>query len=199
MSLNPHLAPFGECPQLDYLLVPGGEGTRQQVNNEALIRFVSNQAKGFARPFSRFAQGSLSASRRTALRPVCHHPLSALSRLTELGDVTVCPERVVRDGQVWTAAGISAGIDLALAFIESVAGETVAGKVQLGAEYYPSGRILRDVPPKPGRSGLFEKGTSPFAEHPGPRKKEGEHEELGKREGSNSAPCGGEPAVKAGD
>jgi hypothetical protein len=48
---------------------------------------------------------------------------------------------VVRDGRIWTAAGVSAGIDLALAFIESVAGETVAGKVQFGTEYYPNGRF----------------------------------------------------------
>ena len=48
----------------------------------------------------------------------------------------------MRDGDVWTAAGVSAGIDLALAFIAAVAGETVAGKIQLGAEYYPSGRCF---------------------------------------------------------
>jgi transcriptional regulator GlxA family with amidase domain len=119
MSINPQIT-FNECPQLDYLLVPGGEGTREQVNNETLIRFV--------------------AGRRAGRRATTHW--SALSRLTELGDVKVCQERVVRDGQVWTAAGISAGIDLALAFIESVAGEAVAGKVQFGAEYYPSGRFF---------------------------------------------------------
>jgi len=53
-----------------------------------------------------------------------------------------CQERVVHDGNIWTAAGVSAGIDLALAFIESVAGETVAGKVQFGTEYYPSHRFF---------------------------------------------------------
>ena len=45
MSINPTIA-FSECPQLDYLLVPGGQGTREQVNNEVLIRFVAEQAKG---------------------------------------------------------------------------------------------------------------------------------------------------------
>lgn len=47
---------------------------------------------------------------------------------------------MVHDGKVWTSAGVSAGIDLALAFIEHIAGEKKAGRVQLGAEYYPSGR-----------------------------------------------------------
>ena len=46
-------------------------------------------------------------------------------------------ERIVRDGRIWT----SAGIDLALAFIASLAGDEVVGKVQLGTEYYPSAAI----------------------------------------------------------
>ena len=44
MSLNPHVT-FDDCPSLDYLLVPGGEGTRQEVENPTLIQFVSDQAK----------------------------------------------------------------------------------------------------------------------------------------------------------
>jgi transcriptional regulator GlxA family with amidase domain len=55
-----------------------------------------------------------------------------------LGDVTVVEERFVRDGDVWTSAGVSAGTDLMLAFIAAVAGEETAGKVQFAAEYYPS-------------------------------------------------------------
>jgi transcriptional regulator GlxA family with amidase domain len=39
---------------------------------------------------------------------------------------------------VWTSAGVSAGIDMSLAFIARTAGEKTAGKVQLYAEYYPS-------------------------------------------------------------
>jgi transcriptional regulator GlxA family with amidase domain len=49
-------------------------------------------------------------------------------------------ERFVRNGKVWTAAGVSAGIDMTLAFIESEAGEETAGNVQMFAEYYPSPR-----------------------------------------------------------
>jgi transcriptional regulator GlxA family with amidase domain len=141
MSLNPHVA-FNECPQLDYLLVPGGQGTRQQVDNEILIRFVAEQAKGCQAVLS-VCTGSFILHRAGLLagrRATTHW--ASLARLAELGDVKVCPERVVRDGQIWTAAGVSAGIDLALAFIEAVAGEAVAGKIQLGAEYYPSGRFF---------------------------------------------------------
>lgn len=139
MSINPHVT-FADCPALDYLLVPGGEGTQQQVNNQALIRFVGEQAKG-CRAVLSVCTGSFILHRAGLLsgrRATTHW--SALERLRQLGNVEVVQERVVRDGPIWTAAGISAGIDLALAFIESVAGEEVAGKVQFGAEYYPSVR-----------------------------------------------------------
>ncbi len=61
----------------------------------------------------------------------------SLDRLRQFSDVTVIEERVVRDGNIWTAAGVSAGIDLALALMADQVGEEVAGKVQLAAEYYP--------------------------------------------------------------
>lgn len=47
-------------------------------------------------------------------------------------------ERFVRDGRVWSSAGVSAGIDPTLAFIREVAGEDAAATVQFAAEYYPS-------------------------------------------------------------
>ena len=44
LSINPHVV-FATCPPLDYLLVPGGLGTRQAVNDTTLVGFVANQAK----------------------------------------------------------------------------------------------------------------------------------------------------------
>ena len=49
-------------------------------------------------------------------------------------------QRWVQDGTVWTSSGVSAGIDLKLAFIAATAGDEVAGQVQLAAEYYPEGQ-----------------------------------------------------------
>jgi transcriptional regulator GlxA family with amidase domain len=78
----------------------------------------------------------------------------SLRRLRACGDVTVIEERFVRDGNIWTASGISAGIDLALAFVAELAGEDMAGKVQqLAAEYYPQQRIYgiaSRIPEAPG-------------------------------------------------
>jgi transcriptional regulator GlxA family with amidase domain len=139
MAIVPH-ATFADCPPLDYLLVPGGEGTRVQVDNETLIRFVAEQAKGCQAVLS-VCTGSFILHRAGLLagrRATTHW--SSLARLAALDGIEVVQERVVRDGNIWTAAGVSAGIDLALAFIAATAGEAVAGKVQFGAEYYPSAR-----------------------------------------------------------
>jgi transcriptional regulator GlxA family with amidase domain len=137
LSINPHVD-FAGCPALDYLLVPGGQGTRQEVGNPAMLAFLSAQAKHCKAmlsvctgSFVLHAAGLLSGKRATTY-------WGSLDRLRALGDVDVVEERFVRDGDVWTAAGVSAGMDLMLAFIASVAGEHAAGQVQFNAEYYPS-------------------------------------------------------------
>jgi transcriptional regulator GlxA family with amidase domain len=140
LTVVPHTS-FDECPALDYLLVPGGEGTRREVDNPVIIDFLAEQAKS--------CQGILSVCTGAFLlhkagllssRKATTH-WNSIGRLRSLGDVTVVEERVVNDGNVWTAAGVSAGIDLMLAFIARVAGEDVAGMVQFGTEYYPSSKL----------------------------------------------------------
>ncbi|MEL7665416.1 MAG: DJ-1/PfpI family protein [Methanosarcina mazei] len=77
---------------------------------------------------------------------------ASLPRLRELDDVEVVEERIVRDGNIWTSAGISAGIDMALEFVEYMTDEKTAGRIQLGAEYYPSGRsyaMMHKIPQAP--------------------------------------------------
>jgi transcriptional regulator GlxA family with amidase domain len=136
LSINPHVA-FADCPKLDYLLVPGGQGTRQEVNNQVLVDFVASQASHCNAVLS-VCTGSfiLHAAGLLSGKKVTTH-WESLERLRALGDVQVVEERFVRDGNVWSAAGISAGIDLMLAFIASVSGEVAAGQVQYHTEYYP--------------------------------------------------------------
>ena len=140
MSINPHIT-CSDCPPLDYLLVPGGEGTRREVDNEALIQFIARQAQN-CRAVLSVCTGSFLLHRAGLLsgRQATTH-WGSLQRMRALGDVKVVEDRIVQDGSVWTSAGISAGIDLALAFIASVTDEDTAGKIQHIAEYYPSGKI----------------------------------------------------------
>lgn len=139
MAIEPHVS-FADCPSLDYLLVPGGNGTRTEVDNRSLIDFVARQASGCKAVLS-VCTGSFILHRAGLLhgRGATTH-WASLDRLRALGDVAVVERRIVRDGPIWTSAGISAGMDLALAFIAEVAGEEAAGRVQFQAEYYPSGK-----------------------------------------------------------
>ncbi len=134
-------ASFATAPPLDVLLVPGGLGTRTEVNNAALIAFIRQQAAQCRAvlsvctgAFLLHAAGLLSGKRATT-------HWASLERLRALGDVAVVEERFTRDGAIWTAAGISSGIDLTLQFIAETAGELVAAQVQLEAEYFPSTKI----------------------------------------------------------
>jgi len=129
---------FEDCPPLDYLLIPGGQGTRAEVNNPELLAFVRREATRCREvlsvctgSFILQAAGLLSGKRATT-------HWASLDRLRAFADVSVDEKRFVRDGHIWTAAGVSAGIDLALALVADQAGEEVAGKVQLYAEYYPN-------------------------------------------------------------
>jgi len=136
LSVNPHVS-FEQCPALDCLLVPGGEGTRKEVENQALVNFIAEQAKHCKAVLS-VCTGSFLLHRAGLLsgkKATTHW--GSLDRLRALEDVTVVEERIVNDGNIWSSAGVSAGIDLMLAFIASFAGEKTAGAVQFGAEYYP--------------------------------------------------------------
>lgn len=143
LSVNPHES-FDSCPQLDYLIVPGGQGTRTEVSNAALLDFLRRQAKGCEAvlsvctgSFVLHAAGLLSGKQATT-------HLSSLDRLRALGDVEVVEQRFVQDGHIWSSAGVSAGIDMTLAFIAQIAGDDVAGRVQFSSEYYPLIRTYGD-------------------------------------------------------
>ncbi|MGF6347491.1 DJ-1/PfpI family protein [Variovorax sp. W2I14] len=140
LSINPHVS-FADCPPLDYLLVPGGMGTRREVDNPAMVQFLAKQAPGCKAllsvctgAFVLHAAGLLSGKTATT-------HWGSLDRLRALGDVKVVEQRFVQDGNVWTSAGVSAGTDLMLAFIAHTAGEEAAARVQLQSEYYPADTV----------------------------------------------------------
>jgi transcriptional regulator GlxA family with amidase domain len=147
LSVNPHVT-FPSCPPLDYLLVPGGSGSRREVDNPACIDFIRRQASG-CRAVLSVCTGAFLLERAGLLmnRKATTH-WGELPKLRKLPHLDIVEERFVRTGNVWVGAGVSAGTDLALAFIASEAGEDVASQVQFFAEYYPSprryGRAHRD-------------------------------------------------------
>src|SRR3972149_11326109 len=102
---------FADAPPLDVLLVPGGPGTRQQVDNPRMIEFV-REAGANARYVPSVCTGAFILHRAGFLsgrRATTHW--GAIGQLRELGDVEVMGERFGHDGNVITAAGVSAGLD----------------------------------------------------------------------------------------
>jgi transcriptional regulator GlxA family with amidase domain len=139
LSVNPHTT-FDECPQLDYLLVPGGHGSRREVDNPRFVEFIRRQAGGCKAVLS-VCTGAFLLERAGLLagKSATTH-WGELPKLRRLSSIAVVEDRFVRNGNIWIGAGVSAGIDLTLAFIASEAGEDTAGDVQFFAEYYPSGK-----------------------------------------------------------
>lgn len=128
---------FENCPPLDYLLIPGGKGRKQEMHNETLLDFVKQKSKT-CKQIASVCTGAFILHNAGLLqnKSATTH-WGSLEELRALNNVQVEEKRFVQTGNVWTAAGVSAGIDMALALIAEEAGEEIAGQVQLYAEYYP--------------------------------------------------------------
>ena len=156
MILTPHKS-FADAPTLDYLLVPGGMGTRKEVENKSLIDFVAGQAET-CRIILSVCTGSFilhSAGFLKSKKATTHFTM--LDNLRNLDDVEVVEKRFVKDGKIWTSAGVSAGIDMALELVAQEAGAETAGKVQMYAEYYPAGTRYGSAHKEPQAPGYLKK------------------------------------------
>ncbi|MGH2992177.1 MAG: DJ-1/PfpI family protein [Solirubrobacterales bacterium] len=127
---------IAEVPSPDVLLVPGGEGNRPLLSDEPVLSWVRS-AHESSRYTTSVCTGSLvlgAAGILDGLRATSHW--AYLGHLEPFGAIPVA-ERVVEDGKVITAAGVSSGIDMALLLAAKLAGEEVAKAIQLGIEYDP--------------------------------------------------------------
>jgi len=128
-----------QCRALDVLLIPGGQGTRREVGNEALLEWIASVAKG-AKWVTSVCTGAmlLTAAGPAKGRKVTTHWafVETLRARNEAAEV-LTDRRYVRDGNVVTAAGVSAGIDMALWLTGEWHGAEFARIVQRGMEYDP--------------------------------------------------------------
>ena len=113
---------------IDTMIVAGGDGTREAVRNKALLAAVRTAAKK-ARRIVSVCSGSFvlaAAGLLKGKRATTHwQSTDDLARL--FPDITVEADAIyVRDGQVWTSAGVTAGMDLALALIREDFGDDMA-------------------------------------------------------------------------
>ncbi len=125
------------CPELDVLVVPGGWGTRREMNNDRLLAWISERSRQ-AGTLASVCTGALLLGRAGLLdgRPATTH-WRAFDLLRESAPAAAVVEdrHVVEDGDVITSAGISAGIDLALRIVARHHGEAVARATARYMEY----------------------------------------------------------------
>jgi transcriptional regulator GlxA family with amidase domain len=137
---------FKQCHRLDILLVPGGWGTRRQLQNEALINWIARQARQ-VETLAGVCTGSMLLGQAGLLdgRQATTHWRSLAWMRESFPAVTVREDlQVVEDGHILTSAGISAGIDLALKVVARYYGETVAQATARHMEY----RFSKDNSPR---------------------------------------------------
>ena len=123
-------------PDPDVVLVPGGQGNRPLMKDPEVLDWLRTVHEGTTWTTS-VCTGALVLAAAGILdgkRATTHW--AYMDRLEELGAKPV-KERVVEDGKVMSAAGVSAGIDMALTLAARMAGDTVAQAIQLGIEYDP--------------------------------------------------------------
>jgi transcriptional regulator GlxA family with amidase domain len=127
---------LADVPDPDLVLVPGGEGNRPLMRDDEFLDWLRSAHERTAWTTS-VCTGALvlaAAGILDGLRATTHWAFR--ERLRELGAEPVA-ERVVFDGKVVTAAGVSAGIDMALALAARDVGDEFAQAIQLGIEYDP--------------------------------------------------------------
>jgi len=130
-------ARLDEVPEPDVVLVPGGPGQVQAEQDGALLEWLREVDRTSTWTTSVCtgalvlgAAGLLEGKRATTY-------WLAVEQLAAHGAIPVADERVVVDGKVMTAAGVSSGIDMALTLAARLGGDDLARTLQLGIEYDP--------------------------------------------------------------
>ena len=127
-----------EAPAFDLICVPGGvKGVIGAIGDRETVDFVRRQAQS-ARYITSVCTGAfvLGVAGLLQRRRATTH--WAYTELLPLVGAKYEKARTVRDGNLITAGGVTAGVDFGLAVVAEIAGETVARSIQLGIEYDPA-------------------------------------------------------------
>jgi len=136
LVLNPTTT-FDQCPALDVICVPGGSGVGPLMEDDETLAFLKAQAAN-ARYVTSVCTGALvlgAAGLLQGKRATTHWAYHEL--LAPLGAIAV-QDRVVRDGNLLTGGGITAGIDFALTLAAELFDRSTAELIQLQLEYAPA-------------------------------------------------------------
>jgi len=125
------------CPRLDILLVPGGWGSRHQMNNERLLKWITDRSRQ-VETLTSVCTGALLLGKAGLLdgkRATTHWLF--LDSMQELFPKVTVEKRLhfVEEGALFSSAGISAGIDMTLRVVARYCGEAVARAAARHMEY----------------------------------------------------------------
>ena len=128
-----------EAPEVDVLVIPGGQGVRRELSNESLLRWIAERAASTPWMTSVCTgSGLLVRSGAAEGRRVTTH-WTWIEQLRDLGAAEVLEGvRYVRDGKFVSAAGVSAGIDMSLWLVGQILGREAAREAQRQMEYDPA-------------------------------------------------------------
>ena len=128
---------FETCPRLDLICVPGGiAGVVRAMGDRETIDFVRRQASE-AKYVTSVCTGAFILGVAGLLKGRRATTHWAFTELLPLVGATYEKGRVVKDGSLITAGGVTSGIDFGLRAVAEIAGESVAQAIQLGLEYDP--------------------------------------------------------------
>jgi putative intracellular protease/amidase len=129
--------PLRDIPACDLICVPGGPGQTEAMQDTEFLAELKRLGEG-ARWVTSVCTGSLllgAAGLIRGRRVGCHW---AYRELVPIFGATPVAERVVRDGNLITGGGVTAGIDFAFVVAEEIGGRSAAEAIQLGLEYAPA-------------------------------------------------------------
>lgn len=164
LSLVPTTS-FAACEPLDLLCVPGGFGVSGAIADADTIDFVRRQAAR-AKYVTSVCTGAFVLGVAGLLKGRRATTHWAYTDLLPLVGAVHAQARVVRDGNVFTGAGVTAGIDFALSVAAEVAGSEAAERIQLSLEYDPAPPFTAGNPrlaPASVREGVSERFAARLA------------------------------------
>jgi transcriptional regulator GlxA family with amidase domain len=131
---------FENCPKLDVVLIPGGQGTRREVENKPMLDWIAKVSKDCQWVTSVCTGAMLltAAGPAKGKRVTTHWAFVETLRGRKEASEVLDNMRYVRDGNVVTAAGVSAGIDMALWLTGQMHSPEFARNVQRAMEYDPA-------------------------------------------------------------
>src|SRR3984893_10221979 len=128
---------FADCPQLDVICVPGGAGADDMIDDQEMLDFLRQQAKG-AKYITSVCTGSLVLGAAGLLRG--YRAATHWTAMDFLGAFGAMPTRtrVSVDRNRITGGGVTAGIDFALTLVSMLVDRATAEAIQLRLEYNPA-------------------------------------------------------------